>query len=158
MSKCECSCCPCCSEVADHCRWVMGAGDQSQFVLVFNKMKCSFMMRKQASRLPEAAETVDTVQPAGGHSADQHKNNSATVVENPPMEERGRIRDREPSCRFAAAGKKLNKSWRHSAGVCSPHAAEIKCLLLVLSRPAGYEHQLYVKRFAKRRWPERERN
>ena len=47
------------------------------------------MMRKQASQLPEAAETVDTMQPAGGHSADQHKNNSTTVVKNPPMEERG---------------------------------------------------------------------
>lgn len=37
-------------------------------------------MTKQVSQQPEAAETVDGVQPAGEQSADRSKNNSTTVT------------------------------------------------------------------------------
>ncbi len=81
-----------------------------QFFPVFSKRKWSFMIRKQASRQPEAAESVGTVQPAGEHSADQHKNNTVVKKTSNGRVEKGHIGAREPSYHFAAAGKKLNKS------------------------------------------------
>lgn len=79
MCECGCACCPCCFEVADLCRWFTGADDQP-ILPGIGRDEVKPHDEKTSSRQPEAAETVDTVQPAGEHSADQHKNNLTSEV------------------------------------------------------------------------------
>lgn len=50
-------------------------------------------MTKQVSRQPEAAETVDDMQPAGEQSADRPKNNPTTVTKKTNRDTRSEKRD-----------------------------------------------------------------
>lgn len=138
--RCECSCCV---EIAGHSRWSWEPMTAPLFH-VLSERKWSFMMRKRASVQPEATEAVGTKQPAGEQRAEQHRNKCGR---NSKQWRRGR--------RDAAVGKKWTS---HSDTKCVfvlPHAAEMMCLSPVLSRPAGYEHQLNVMRFTKRGWPQK---
>lgn len=120
MSECECSCCPCCSEVADHCRWV---DDQSQFVPCSLRWRGASWWENKRVDLPEAAETVDTTQPAGGHSADQHKNNSTTVVKETLRWRRGEgtYWGQRAQLPFCCSGKEVKQVLETQSGCLFSH-------------------------------------